>query len=210
MTTFDTIAAERLALVERLTDLADEAWSTQSLCGGWTVKHVLAHLVTPFEVSVPKLLVYAARGRGFAGGMNRAAHDLADRHTPAKLLAILTANAGSEFTPPGMPPAAPLTDAVCHSADIRWPLGDPHDDWGSDPGRLRPTLDFLAVKQPSAFFGKGRLDGLSFRATDQDWAYGEGPEVSGTSLALAMGMIGRPPALELLSGEGVATLTARR
>lgn len=209
MTTFDTIAAERLALVERLDGLPDDEWSTPSLCDGWTVKHVLAHLVTPFAVSMPRIVAYAVRGRSFSTAMDRAAHELADVHSPTELLDILAAHADSTFTPPGFPPAAPLTDIACHSADIRWPLGDALDDWGSDPERLLPSLDFLATKHPSAFVPKGRLVGLHLVATDQDWSHGEGLRVSGTSLALAMAMIGREPALGQLDGHGVEVLASR-
>lgn len=209
MTIFDTVTAERRALVERLESLTDDEWETPSLCTGWTVKHVLAHLVTSFEMSVPRMAAYVVRARGIHAAVDRAARDIADDHTPSELLEILAANAASTLRPPSMPPAAPLTDIVCHSADIRWPLGDALDDWGSDPARLLPSLDFLAAKHPSVFVDRGRLVGLRLVATDQDWSCGEGLRVSGTSLALAMAMIGREPALEQLEGHGVEVLASR-
>jgi len=46
-------------------------------------------------------------------------------------------------------------------------------------------------------------------ASDQDWAQGTGQEVRGTSLALVLGLLGRRPALDDLSGDGVAVLAGR-
>jgi hypothetical protein len=98
---------------------------------------------------------------------------------------------------------------VLHSADIRRPLGDPHDD-GADPSRLRPVLDFLM--SPAArggFLSPSRRNGLHLVADDQDWQHGSGAEVRGPSLSLALASVGRRPALEDLPGEGVAVLASR-
>ena len=204
----DSIRAERLAVVSRLRGLPEPDWATPSLCAGWTVRHVLAHLVTPFEVSVPRFGLAVLRHRGLDGAMTGLAATLARR--PAdELLDVLEARAGSGFHPPGMPMAAPLTDAVVHSADIRWALGDDHAD-PADPVRLRPALDFLV--SPAARRGlvpRGRLDGLRLVATDQDWAHGTGAEVGGGSLHLMMGMLGRAAAYPHLDGPGVRTLADR-
>ena len=55
---------------------------------------------------------------------------------------------------------------------------------------------------------KSTIAGLSLRATDADWSYGDGPEVAGPALALLMAMATRPLFLSL-SGEGVETLRGR-
>ena len=39
-----TIAAERGALAEDLANLTPAQWDTPSLCGGWTVRDIVAHL----------------------------------------------------------------------------------------------------------------------------------------------------------------------
>ena len=38
------LRTERLALVELLSTFGPEQWATPSLCGGWTVQDVAAHL----------------------------------------------------------------------------------------------------------------------------------------------------------------------
>ncbi len=47
---YPTTCAERLLLVERLRVLPPQDWDQPSLCAGWTVRHVLAHLAAPFLV----------------------------------------------------------------------------------------------------------------------------------------------------------------
>lgn len=199
---------ERLALVARLRDLPADDWARPSLCAGWTVRHVLAHLVTPFLVSPPEMVLHVVRHRGVSGAMHRVACRLAER-PPAELVDLLESHAGSAVHPPGLPLTAPFTDVVVHSADIRWGLGDPHEDWAG-PERLRPVLDFVVGPWARAGFAPpGRLRGLRLVADDVAWAYGRGAEVAGPSLALAMGALGRGAALSSLRGDGVAVLAGR-
>jgi uncharacterized protein (TIGR03083 family) len=201
----EEIRDERLRLVERLRPLAAEDWDLPSLCVGWRVRDVLAHLVTPFLVSRTTMAGRIIRHRGISAAMDATAKDLAER--PASdLLTVLESNAGSTFRPPGLPTAAPLTDAIAHSADIRWSIGDAHADW-ADPVRLRPVLEFLvSPKARAGFVPKDRTRGLRLVATDQTWTHGDGAEVRGPSLALAMAVLGRPAAFPALSGDGLPAL----
>ncbi len=56
---------------------------------------------------------------------------------------------------------------------------------------------------------KRRIAGLRLRATDCDWASGEGPEVSGPMLSLVLAMAGRSQATADLEGAGIAELARR-
>ena len=208
MTIADDLAAERRALVVRLRGLPDAQWSTPSLCAGWTVHHVLAHLTTPFLVSRPAMAVRFLRHGGIGAAMDATARELASR--PAEeLLDVLEANAGSRFVPPGFQLPTPLTDAVVHSVDIRWALGDARSDWAA-PERLRPVLDFLVSPMAiGGFLPPSRRSGLHLVAGDQSWESGRGAEVRGPSLSLALALLGRRPALEDLSGDGVDVLAQR-
>jgi len=50
------VHAERHALVDDLSRLTDEQWRTPSLCEGWTVHDVAAHLVgNAGRITVPGL-----------------------------------------------------------------------------------------------------------------------------------------------------------
>jgi uncharacterized protein (TIGR03083 family) len=204
-----TIRQERLALVERLRDLPAEDWDRPSLCAGWRIRDVLAHLTTPYLVSVPAMAREFVRHRGVSRAMDAVAHRLADETPPDELLAVLEANAGTPFRPPGLPLNAPLTDAIAHNADIRWALGDPVADWSDDPTRVTPVLDFLTGPLAlTGFVRPGRVRGLALVADDADWRHGRGAEVRGPGLLLALGILGRAPAIDQLTGEGVARLRA--
>lgn len=202
-----TIRQERLALVERLRGLPAEDWDRPSLCAGWRIRHVLAHLTTPYLVSVPAMGAEFVRHRGISRAMDAVARRLADERSSDELLGVLEANAGMPFRPPGLPLNAPLTDAIAHSADIRWALGDPVADWSDDPARITPVLDFLTGPLAlTGFVRPGRVRGLALNASDQDWRHGRGAQVRGPSLLLALGILGRAPAIDGLTGEGVAQL----
>ena len=56
---------------------------------------------------------------------------------------------------------------------------------------------------------KRRIAGLRLRATDAQWAHGDGPEVSGPLLSLILAMTGRQAVHRDLSGDGVADLGRR-
>lgn len=201
-----TTAVERLLLVERLQGLPCSDWERPSPCAGWTVRDVLAHLITPFVVSAPAMALAVARRRSISRAMDDAARRIATDRDPQELLSVLETHASSPFRPPGMPPAAPLTDVVAHSADIRWALGDPVADWAA-PARLRPVLDFLTGPRAYAgFVPRGRLRGVALAAEDQDWRHGGGAPVRGPSLLLAMAVLGRERAMAAVCGEGAALL----
>lgn len=203
-----TLAAERRRLVSDLRGLTDEQWQTPSLCAGWTVHHVLAHLTTPFVVSPQLMATRVLRHRGIGAAMDATARDLA-RRDPQELLDVLEAHAEHSGRPPGLPLAAPLTDVVAHGADVRWALWPDRADTG-DPQRLQPVLRFLCGPRAAAgFVPPGRTKGLRLEATDLPWTHGTGAPVRGPALPLALGILGRRAARDQLHGDGVALLLSR-
>jgi hypothetical protein len=56
---------------------------------------------------------------------------------------------------------------------------------------------------------KRRIAELHLRATDTNWAHGDGPEVAGPIVSLILAMTGRKDALDDLTGEGVTMLRSR-
>lgn len=202
-------AAERLAVVDRLKSATTEEWNHPSLCEGWSVHDVVAHLATMFLVSMPALLWNVVTAGSIDRALDRLAHRIAASHTGPDLLAILKSNAENTVRAPLVPPVGPMADVVVHSADIRWALGDGHDDWG-DPKRLLPALQFLtSARAVVGFVPLGRLHDVRLCATDQSWTYGRGDDVSGPSLSLVMAVLGRVAALDDLEGDGVAALAER-
>ncbi|MEJ7741428.1 MAG: hypothetical protein WKF73_02085 [Nocardioidaceae bacterium] len=98
-----------------------------------------------------------------------------------------------------------MTDGCVHLRDCARPLDLP-DDVSTDDWRM--VLDWLPKGVPG-LVPKRRLDGLSLRATDQDWSWGSGAEITGPSEALALAVSGRAVALDDLSGSGVDLLRHR-
>ena len=206
MDTFAQIADERRSLAALLSELTGEQQAAQSLCSEWSVHDVVAHLVVPLEVGIPKFALAMLVSRGNFDRANvRLAREQA-RRPFGELTEVLRRKADSRFTPPGAGPEAPLTDLLVHGLDIRWPLGLPRD---VPEQRLRTSLTFLTAAPVGGIVAEGVVDGLRFEANDIAWAYGSGPPVSGDADALLLAITGRTTAFGHLSGGGVPTLRAR-
>lgn len=204
--TWSLIASERRRLAAELDALTDEDWATPSLCAGWAVRDVVAHLVFPMRVGMVRLMAKLAAKR-FDFGRLADEEARSDPRSPDELVAALRANAEHRFHPPGFGAEAPLTDVIIHGQDIRRPLGLPYV---IDEEPIRITLDLLTSRKAvRGFVAKGRLAGLRLEATDLDWSHGAGAVISGTAEALAMATAGRKCALDELEGDGVAILQHR-
>jgi uncharacterized protein (TIGR03083 family) len=198
------IHTEREALIADLGTLTDDQWATPSLCDGWTVRDVLGHMIATAKMTPPKFIAsMAAAGFRFnnmtAKGVSREA-----TAKPGDGLANFRSHLNDTTHPPG-PVEAMLGEAVIHPADIRKPLGIPHE---YPEEALVRVADFY--KGSNLIVGaKQRIDGLTLRATDTGWSSGSGPEVTGPHLSLILAMTGRSGALADLSGEGLGTLKSR-
>ncbi|NEK56983.1 maleylpyruvate isomerase family mycothiol-dependent enzyme [Geodermatophilus sabuli] len=206
MDTFAEIADERRGLAALVSGLTDEQLATRSLCSEWSVHDVLAHLVVPLEVGIPKFALAMLVCRGNFDRANVRLTREQARRPVSELTEVLRRRADSRFTPPGSGPEAPLTDLLVHGLDIRWPLGLPRE---VPEERVRTSLTFLTAGSAGGIVAKGTLDGLRFEADDIDWAHGGGPTVRGNAEALLLAITGRATALSHLSGDGVPTLRSR-
>ncbi len=199
------VRAERDRLVAVLEGLDEAHWAGPSLCAGWSVRDLVAHLLMPYELSVPRFLVLLVRARF---GFDRLADRFAttDRRTPAELVTALRATEHRLFNVPGAPVEAPLSHLVCHAEDVYRPLGIASP---TDLSNVVIVLDELTRPGTPANFVPGLREGLALSATDTEWRSGEGLEVSGPAAAFVTTIIGRTVALDELSGEGVAVLRER-
>jgi uncharacterized protein (TIGR03083 family) len=203
---WSSIEQGRRVLADQLAGLDDEQWSHASLCRGWLVRDVAAHLTLAFSTSKPQFAVQLVRSRGsIDAAMVALTARSVRRHPDAELVQLLRTNATHRFTPPRLGPLAPLTDLSIHTRDIQRPLGLPDTvgvaTWTSILGFL---LGF-----PRGFVPRWRLQGLSVRATDTTVTWGEGLEIAGPVEALALAVAGRSAALAQLSGPGVHELGHR-
>ena len=199
-----TIHSERKALAADLDGVPATAWDTPSLCDGWSVRDVVAHMTAATKLSAPKFFV-GLIGSGFSFEKVQAKGIAANRGaSPDETLANFKAQLDSTGRPPG-PVETMLGETIIHPEDIRRALGIQHT---YPTEALVQVADFM--KKSNLIIGtKSRIAGLSLEATDVDWRHGDGPTVSGPMLDLLMAMTGRKAALGNLSGDGVATLKSR-
>lgn len=198
------VHAERAALLADLTRVDGRRWDEPSLCAGWSVHDVVAHLVDTARTT----------RLGFVAGMVRARFDF-DRlnadgirrergATPLQTLDGLRATLTRTSAPPA-PMDTRLVEAVVHGEDIRRPLGIV----GSYPQEAVVRALRLQARTSTSFGGaKELVAGVGLHATDADLSIGEGHEVRGPALSLLLAISGRPVAAGELDGPGAGALSA--
>ena len=202
---FAAVGTQRRQIADLIDDLDDAQLATMSLCAGWDVKTVAAHLVSVFADSFWVFMERAVRCRSMA----RAIDELARRRAKLPAAAIagtLRRCADHALSPPLFGPLDPLADILVHHGDIRIPLNLP---FGPDPGLAALALDFLTGRWPFGFVPLGRLRGISLHGTDIDQSWGRGAEIRGPAAALMMSVAGRTAMLHMLDGPGLPLLRHR-
>ena len=194
--------AERTDLAEFLAGLTPQDWQAPTLCTKWNVKDVVAHVVSYEELSTPQLVKRFAKG--WIVRTNQVGVDEFASLSPQQLLEFLRNHLQPRGLTAGFGGMIALVDGTIHHQDIRRALDRPRT---VPPDRLQRVLG-LVPGNPRLGAGR-RIRGLRLRATDVEWAHGNGPEVTGPGEALLMAMSGRPVAVADLAGPGRDTLAAR-
>ena len=199
------IAEERRGIADLIDDLDDAQLATPSLCAGWDVKTVGAHLVSFLAEGTLRVTWLGAR----RGSPDRAIDELARRRAQrpaAEIAASLRDLADHRYCRP--PPQAPglLAEVLAHSGDIRIPIGLPFEP---DPQLTATALDFLTGPLPIGLVPLGRLRGIRWQATDMDRTWGEGQEIRGRAPQLMMAAVGRTAVLSAVDGPGLPLLRQR-
>ena len=181
---------EQRGLLADMFDGIDAAsWSTPSLCEGWTVRDVAAHL-THSHLGKKRMVVEALRsGFRFNAMVHRVA--VADTRTPAQIAAALRQMRGSRKRPPGTAEIDPLMDVLVHGQDIAVPLGIdlpmPRDAAAAAADRL------WAMRFPLR--PQRHLRGVELVATDVDFRVGAGRVIEAPIRDILMLFAGRPSAI---------------
>lgn len=198
---WDVVHAERADLVDDLTGLPATCWATPSLCAGWDVSDVVAHLAATATLSLPRFSIEFV----FAG---LSPDRIVDRQIragrtrpPAETLNALRSGITCTASPP-LPTITRVIEIIVHGEDIRRPLQIGHVYRTT---HIAEALDYLAHDNRSG--GKTRLSGLELHATDADIALGRGQRVDGPAVSLLVAAAGRREALSDLSGPGRQRLT---
>ncbi|MGX9674504.1 maleylpyruvate isomerase family mycothiol-dependent enzyme [Mycobacterium sp. HM-7] len=198
----DLAYEERRDLAAYLRTLSDADWRAPTLCTEWTVKDVVAHVVSYEELSAVGLLKRFVRGR-IVRANEVGVQDFAT-YSPAQLMDFLEAHLRPQGLTSGFGGMIGLVDGTVHHQDIRRALGHPRTIPAERLERILPAIP----GNPRLGAGK-RIRGLRLRATDVTWEHGKGPEVLGTGEALLMAMTGRPAAADELGGPGQPILAQR-
>lgn len=164
----------------------EDLWGAPSLCEGWSVGHVVAHVTMPARLTPEQF----GAGMAAAGGDFTAMSDAVaarDATLPAAdLLGALRSPNLHAWQPPGGGEVGALTHAVIHSLDVTVAVDRPSV---APPAAVLAVLNLLTESQGS-WFGLD-LTGSRLEATDSDWAWGEGQVVSGPAEHLVSLLAGR-------------------
>lgn len=196
---------ERRALIRDLEPLQPSQWRTPSLCPGWDVHDVLAHVIDSAKTTRLNFIrrMIASRlnfDRDNAVGVER-------ERTPdpattlSQLKAVLSRTSGP---PAGL--GTRLVEAFVHGEDIRRPLGMRRD---YPAAHVATALHYQVRTSTKMGGGKEVAGGWRLVATDASFDHGDGPAVEGPAIALLLAVSGRPIAEDELSGPGAPVFLRR-
>lgn len=195
---------ERTELAEFLATLTPEQWEARTLCDAWTVRQVVAHMLSFEELDLRGVISRFAQGRFLPGRINDVGVAAYDRRTPDELLTLLTNHLEPRGFTAGFGGMIALLDALIHHQDIRRPLGLPRR---IPAERLENALRYSLKAPPVRAFWRAR--GLRLAATDVDFTTGRGPELRGEGEAILLAIAGRHGIVGELAGPGRHILRRR-
>jgi uncharacterized protein (TIGR03083 family) len=181
------VAAEFTSLAGLLAAATDAQWDTPSLCAGWRVREVVAHLTMAARYQEEEFM---AELRRCEFDFTRLSNEVASRDArlpTGELVANLRSAVMRHWTPPGGGYHGALNHVVIHGLDVTVPLGAARR---CPDETIRVVLDDLTAGGGHAHFGIA-IDGRHLQATDLDWSHGSGPALRGTAADLALTLCGR-------------------
>ena len=195
--------AEGESLVEYLRTVPEDKWNASTVCDPWSVQHLVAHLTALSNQTLPNFMKrMVMTGFNFEKVVNGDLQKYLGE--PTAMIDKLASSIAAPTTPKMLNHVA-LGEFMCHGEDIRRALGTRGEHPATHVAELAPEY----VKTGRPLHGKLRAKGLSFRATDGDFRWGEGPVVAGPGIDLIMAIAGRTDALDNCEGDGVDIMRSR-
>ena len=176
---------QRIGLAGLLEGLTAEQWTAPSLCDGWQVRDVAAHLTHSHMHPVRAIVEAARSGFRFDSMIQRLGRE--DPRSQAEIAIALRGMAGSRKRVPGTSVQQPLIELLVHGQDIAVPLGI---DWPMPLDAAREAAQKLSG-MTFPLSGQQRLAGVRLVATDAEFAAGEGREVQVLIGDIVMVLAGR-------------------
>ncbi|MEU4314341.1 maleylpyruvate isomerase family mycothiol-dependent enzyme [Nocardia sp. NPDC024068] len=184
------VAAERRSLAGLLAELPEAQWDHPSLCAGWRVRDIVAHILLTSRARLGWLLWQLVLARGSIARMNfETAIRYADGRTPETLLAELNALVTLRHTPVGTTATDRLMDLIVHGQDIAVPLGLERE---IPTQAARWSADRI-WEMGWPFHAQRDLAGHRLIATDAQWSAGTGTPVRAPIAELLLMLTGRKP-----------------
>ncbi len=174
------VAAEFASLAGLLAAATDAQWDTPSMCRGWRVREVVAHMTMPARYSEEEFNTGFWRC-GF--DFTRLSNEMASRDASLQadqLVAGLRSGIMQRWTPPGGGYHGALTHVVIHGLDVTVPLGGPRcsptrpsgsSSITSRPAAATPTSgpsSTAAISRPATSTGR-TAQARSCAARPQTW-----------------------------------------
>lgn len=183
---WSTTDVQRADLADLLETLTPAQWTSPSLCDGWQVRHVAAHLTHSHMGPLRVLLEALTSGFRFDPMINRLA--VGDTRSQQEIVAALRAMVGSRKRIIGTRPLDPLTDMLVHGQDITVPLGI---------DRPVPISAAVAVgnhlwRMRFPMHPAKRLRGVELVATDAEFSVGDGYRITAPIRDILMVLADRP------------------
>ena len=183
------VSSTLTALADLLDRAPEPTWDEPSMCEGWRVREVVAHLTMPVRYTAAQFMaMLAEHGYDFTALSDRLAIE-DGRAAASALVADLRSEVLHQWTPPDGGWHGALNHAVIHALDVTAAIGATRC---SSDEAMRIVLDDLTAGGVHAHFGT-TLPDATLRAGDVDWSFGAGPEVVAPAGDLALQLCGRRP-----------------
>ncbi|WP_210065554.1 maleylpyruvate isomerase family mycothiol-dependent enzyme [Pseudarthrobacter sp. PvP004] len=197
-TVWPVVHQERRALLQDLEPLPAAQWQTPSLCAGWNVHDVLAHVIDSAKTTRLSFIRRLVASRMDFDRDNAVGVEREKTREPAQTLNGLRAVLSRTSGPPASL-ATRLVEAFVHGEDIRRPLGIRRE---YPPVHVATALKYQLRTTTKMGGGKEIAQGWRLIATDTAFDHGDGPAVEGPAIALLLAVSGRPVRDDELSGPG--------
>lgn len=186
-TVWQHIDSERSRLADVLESLPRAAWERPSLCAGWSVRDVGAHLA--FAHARVRDVLWPAARTGFRYNAMIRYAAVRSPLTHQQIVDTLRDFVGSRRRAPLVSELEPLLDVLVHAQDICVPLGIEHpmpvDAAVAAADRVLSLRGVMRLWQPPR--------GVRLVATDAVWAYGDGAVVEAPIQSHLLTLTGRQP-----------------
>ncbi|QLQ10245.1 MAG: maleylpyruvate isomerase family mycothiol-dependent enzyme [Nocardioidaceae bacterium] len=179
------IDSERSWLADLLDSLPTAAWDQPSLCQGWSIRDVGAHLT--FAHARLRDIAWPTLRTGFRYNAMISYTAVRSPLTHQQITTALRGFVGSRRRAPFITELEPLLDILVHTQDICVPLEIEHP--------MPPEAAAAAADRVLALRGPMRLwkpvQGIRLIATDIDWAYGDGELIEAPVQTHLLSLTGR-------------------